>query len=217
VWSGWLPEQVEFSGMEPLSESVHRQGRGAIVLVAHLGNFELLRALAKLHRGTRLTVLVHTLHSPKFAEFLARLEPEAQVDLLQVSEVNPATAVDLAERVSAGHVIVIAADRIPVNGARAAHAEFLGADALFPIGPHVLASLLGCPVWLMFSLRLRDRYLVAFEPFEERLHLPRCERERLLGDVVARYAARLEHYCRLAPLQWFNFYPFWSRGRAGAE
>jgi predicted LPLAT superfamily acyltransferase len=24
------------------------------------------------------------------------------------------------------------------------------------------------------------------------------------------YVARLEHYCRLSPYNWFNFYDFWA-------
>jgi len=27
--------------------------------------------------------------------------------------------------------------------------------------------------------------------------------------VLRRYAERLEHYCRIAPYNWFNFYDFW--------
>ena len=40
--------------------------------------------------------------------------------------------------------------------------------------------------------------------------MPRKERDRVLTDLVAQYAARLEYYCRRAPLQWFNFYQFWN-------
>jgi predicted LPLAT superfamily acyltransferase len=29
--------------------------------------------------------------------------------------------------------------------------------------------------------------------------------------VIARYAQRLEHYCLMAPLQWFNFFDFWNQ------
>jgi predicted LPLAT superfamily acyltransferase len=27
--------------------------------------------------------------------------------------------------------------------------------------------------------------------------------------LLLRYVERLEHYCRLAPYNWFNFYDFW--------
>jgi predicted LPLAT superfamily acyltransferase len=41
--------------------------------------------------------------------------------------------------------------------------------------------------------------------------LPRREREQAIAHHAARYAARLEYFCRKAPLQWFNFFDFWQR------
>jgi predicted LPLAT superfamily acyltransferase len=32
----------------------------------------------------------------------------------------------------------------------------------------------------------------------------------VLRDLVERYAARVEHHCRTAPYNWFNFYDFWN-------
>jgi predicted LPLAT superfamily acyltransferase len=42
------------------------------------------------------------------------------------------------------------------------------------------------------------------------IHLPRIDRDQALARVAGQYARRLEHFCRRAPLQWFNFYDFWS-------
>lgn len=210
VWTSWLPARMEFHGMAPLWRQLHEEHRGALLLVSHLGNMEMLRALAQLHQGTPLTVLVHTRHAQKFTAFVERINPDNQLDLLQVTEVGPATAVLLDQRVRTGHIVVIAADRVPVSGSRVARVPFLGAPAPFPVGPHVLGALLGCPVWLMFCLRLGDCHQVYFEPFAERIELPRRGREQHLAGWAARYAQRLEHHCRIAPFQWFNFYPFWD-------
>ena len=35
------------------------------------------------------------------------------------------------------------------------------------------------------------------------------ERSAAIEQLLRRYAERLEHYCRLAPYNWFNFYDFW--------
>jgi predicted LPLAT superfamily acyltransferase len=35
------------------------------------------------------------------------------------------------------------------------------------------------------------------------------ERNSMTGHLLGRFAERLEHYCRLAPYNWFNFYDFW--------
>jgi predicted LPLAT superfamily acyltransferase len=77
----------------------------------------------------------------------------------------------------------------------------------------VLGYLLGCPVYLFFCLKRETRdgsgYRIYLEPFAEKILLPQRERQAAIDAYVARYAARLECYCREAPLQWFNFFDFW--------
>ena len=34
----------------------------------------------------------------------------------------------------------------------------------------------------------------------------------LRGLLAAAYAGRLEHYCTVAPYQWFNFFDYWQEG-----
>jgi predicted LPLAT superfamily acyltransferase len=94
---------------------------------------------------------------------------------------------------------------------------FLGRPAPFPEGPFILASLLACPVYLVFCVAEGKRYRVFVEPFADPLILPRHHRREALERVIAQYVQRLEAYCLLAPTQWFNFFDFWAqtgRGRA---
>jgi len=101
--------------------------------------------------------------------------------------------------------------RIPVSPhPRVAWAGFLGRPAPFPVGPFILASLLQCPAFLLFSRRTANGADLTFEPFRDSIVLPRKNRARLLDELAADYAARLEHHCLQAPLQWFNFYDFWA-------
>jgi predicted LPLAT superfamily acyltransferase len=72
-----------------------------------------------------------------------------------------------------------------------------------------MASVLECPVHLLFVLRQGKRNHVYFEPFAERIAWERVSRDAVIAEHAQRYAVRLEHYLRLAPLQWFNFYRFW--------
>ena len=39
----------------------------------------------------------------------------------------------------------------------------------------------------------------------------RSERDQVVHDWAQRYAQRLGEHCLDAPLQWFNFYPFWKQ------
>jgi len=86
----------------------------------------------------------------------------------------------------------------------------LGDKAPFPLGPFTLASILGAPVYLVLALyHDPNRYDLYCEPFSESLRVSRKGRDAFLAIQVQRYAHRLEHFCRLAPDNWFNFYDFW--------
>ncbi len=56
-----------------------------------------------------------------------------------------------------------------------------------------------------------NRYDLYCELLAEQIVLPRKHREEALRGYVQQYAARLEHFARLAPDNWFNFYDFWER------
>ncbi len=211
LWGGLFDtRRVRFFGREPMLDLIARR-KGALLLCSHLGNVELCRLMAHECPGLRLTVLVHTRHAQAFNRMLARLDPRSELNLLQVTEMNPATAIMLAERVADGEFVVIAGDRIPVSpDPRVALADFLGSPAAFPVGPYVMASLLQCPLYGMFSQRASDGECeIHFELLRESVRLPRKGRDAALSELAGAYAARLQYHCLRAPLQWFNFYEFW--------
>jgi len=210
LWGGLFKfERVQFHGAE-LFEQTLVTGRGVLMICSHLGNLELCRVLSRMRSDIPLTILVHTKHARAFNQMLAVLNPESQLNLMQVTEMTPAAAMLLAERMERGESVVIAGDRIPVSHhPRVAMADFLGEPAPFPIGPYVLANALQCPILMLFSMRRGDSYEVHFEQLCESTRLPRKDRDQVLAQLVADYAARLQYHCVRAPLQWFNFYEFW--------
>jgi predicted LPLAT superfamily acyltransferase len=211
LWSGsYETDQVKFVGKELITAQIAAQS-GGLLICCHLGNLELSRFLSKQLPGLKLTVLIHTKHAQRFNRLLAQLDPESQIDLMQVTELSPATAIVLASKLARGEFVAIAGDRIPVSPhPRVALAEFLGTMAPFPIGPYILASLFHCPVYLMFSRNNGLTAEIHFELFHHHIRLPRKGRDQALARLAAEYARRLEYFCRRAPLQWFNFYDFWS-------
>lgn len=210
LWGGLFDfGKVRLRGAEPLLAMAAR-GRGALLVCAHLGNLDLCRVLSLRTPGLRVTVLVHTRHAQAFNDMLARLDPRSRLNLIQVTEMDAAMAMQLSERVARGEFVVIAGDRVPVaNLPRVARVPFLGQLAAFPVGPYVMAGALGCPLYAMFAMREGRHYDVHFEPLRESVSLPRRARAQALAELAADYAARLERQVRRAPLEWFNFYDFW--------
>jgi predicted LPLAT superfamily acyltransferase len=211
LWSGWREiGNIEYHNLDLITAQIASR-RGALLLCSHLGNLELCRVLSKRVSNLRLTVLIHTKHAAKFNRLLGRLNPESQLDLLQVTELSPATAIQLAEKIAQGEFIAIAADRIPVSPSpRVALADFLGAAAPFPVGPYIMASLFQCPVYLLFTINGHRGAEIHFELFRESICLSRKDRSGALAALAGDYARRLEYFCRRAPFQWYNFYDFWQ-------
>lgn len=204
---------LRFVGRERMDEMI-AQGRGGVLLTGHIGCLELCQALAGRAPGLKLNVLVHTRHAQRFNRILQRLNPHNPVRLLQVSEVDAATAVMLGKKVACGEFVAIAGDRAPVRNSKTAKAMFLGREALFPVGGYVLASLFQCPLFMIGCLREGKAHVVHFECLVERVELPRKDRLERLDRFAALFAQRMEKLLVLAPYEWFNFYPFWAQPEA---
>jgi predicted LPLAT superfamily acyltransferase len=186
-------------------------GQGILLIVSHLGNIEISRALLDDAQRSRIKILVHTVHAQNFARILRQFRPEAIADTIQVTEMNPGTMFALKDAIERGDWVAIAGDRTPVRGdERISMAPFLGRDAPFPQGPYVLAHLLECPVYLMFCMEQDGGYGLYFEMFAERITLPRRDKQAALSSWAARYAQRLESFCLMDPFQWYNFFDFWQ-------
>jgi len=212
VWAGGLKVQNTQLDIDPQFESDVAQGKGGVMVVAHFGNLEVLRALGQRAKQLRLHILVHTHHAQRFNRMLERMNPDSAARLLQVTQLDAATVLHLTHCVAAGDYVVIAADRVPTSGERTLDIPFLGAHAPMPIGPWVLAAALHCPIYWLACYKTnhaQTQYTLKCERLYEQLHLPRATREHALRAAMHSYAVRLEQACHQAPYAWFNFYPYW--------
>ncbi|MDR1275173.1 MAG: glycosyltransferase family 2 protein [Candidatus Accumulibacter sp.] len=210
--AAWMGEdfeaRIDFPDRAELARIAERKV-GAVWIASHLGNIELMRAVAA-KEGVAVNAVVYTDHAPRFNAIVKRMNADFTLRLVQVSRIGPETAIALKEKVERGELIVIVGDRTPpFEAGRVLPIRFLGDDAPFAQGPFILASLMACPVYLFFCLRQGERFRVHLERFADKIELPRKERRARLEDCMRRYAERLEHHCRTAPLEWFNFYDFW--------
>jgi len=218
VWMGHIRHEDVIFETPAAFEALDRSKTGGLIIVSHLGNTEICSALAHQLPGIKVTMLVYHHHAEKFNRLMKQTSANASVHLMQVTDITPATAMLLAERIEAGEYIVIAGDRTPVNGSgRTSVVNFLGGRAAFPQGGFILASLLRCPVYLMFCLKESGCYHLYLETFADRVLLPRKEREAQLKTRVQAYADRLAAYCCRVPLQWFNFFSFWQEDAVGPK
>lgn len=185
------------------------QQRGQILLCSHLGNVEVCRALVQHHKQLKLNVLVHTHHAVVFNQALEKAGAD-RIQLIQVSELDAPTMLQLSQKIEQGEWLAIAADRIPVRSDKTISLAFLGHDALFPQGAWLLAYLLKAKTNTLFLIKQQGRYHLFLQRFADIPQWKRQEREVGIQQYAQAYAHRLEEYVYQAPLQWFNFYHFWK-------
>lgn len=87
---------IEFVNRQLLLEQMD-SGQGAILMGAHLGNMEICRQMSQKTKRLKLNVLVHTRHAGMFNRLLRELDIHHELELIEVSELTPATAIRLSE------------------------------------------------------------------------------------------------------------------------
>lgn len=198
---------IRVHGIEALQSQIER-GRGALLLGTHHGSFDMLRALGAENRRVRLKVLMDRGQNRMVTELLEALDPRITETVIDPHDPNAVLAVK--EHVDRGYLVALLGDRVLDRG-DAVDCRFLGGEARLPTGAFRLAAALGSPVILFFGLyRGGNRYDAYFEPWRERIDLPRPRSRAALEPLAQAFADRMEHYVRLAPLNWFNFYGYWT-------
>lgn len=209
AWSGKLThDDIHYQNYD-IYQQLEQQKQGAVFIGSHLGNLEVCRALNK-HNKVRVNVMVFTQHAAQFNRILKKIDPQVDIDLIQVTNVGADLAIMLKQRIDDGEHVVIAADRTSANSfGRTTKIPFLGKPASISQGPFVLASLMDCPVYMMFCFKAQNGYDMMFEPFDLPFKCSRKQRNQRLEQQMRQYVARITFYCLRYPQQWYNFFDFW--------
>lgn len=198
---------VEVTGLDTLRAAAAR-GQGVVLLGAHMGSFEALRAVGGAGAPVEVRMLMHTENAGAADALFDSLDPTRRAAVIALG--RPEAMLEAREVLDRAGVVGLLADRA-VRGDRMVRVDFLGHPAPFPGGPMTLAAILRAPVVLGFGLWLGPRrYLLRFEEFAPAIDLPRADREAALRGWIERYAGRLGEICRAHPYNWFNFYAFWG-------
>jgi predicted LPLAT superfamily acyltransferase len=216
LWSGGGDRfEVALHGREHMERFVEER-KGAFLLGAHLGSFDMLRVIAR-EADIPVNVVMYVDNAQRINDAFKALDPKSGVRVISLDPNSAHTAFEIRECIARGEFVAVLADRARPGGRnRVSRVRFLGEEAPFPQGPFLLPLMLGEPAILTVALKNgRRRYDVHLETISTGAPVPRRERAKALEEQVQRYATRLEHYCKQAPLQWYNFYDFWGADASG--
>jgi KDO2-lipid IV(A) lauroyltransferase len=194
------------TGDERLVEA-SREGTGAILLTAHVGNFE-LGGLFLAQLGLKVAVVYVPDPSPVIERHREDARRMLGVRGLPI-DTSPFAFLPVRKALEENLFVAIQGDRdVSGTGRRM---PFFGKSASFPVGPFRLAQASGAPIFPVFVLQEDDgRYRTIVE---DAIRIPNARGEEGEAAVVAALAlfvASMERTIRAYPSQWYLFTRFWE-------
>ena len=185
--------------------AAHAAGKGAIILTAHVGNFELGGLFLK-QLGLDVSAVYAVDPSPVIEAHRAKARKLIGVEGIPVTS-SPFAFVPILRALKDNRIVAIQGDRdLSGTGRRL---PFLGRSKSFPVGPFRLAALAGAPLFPGFVLQEEDgKYSTrVLDPI--RIEQGPGEEERI-DRAMRAFVATMEATIRERPTQWMIFTRFWE-------
>jgi len=194
----------EFIGLDHIKKALE-MGRGAVVMTAHVGHWELGGILLD-HLGFRVNVVLYPYESEDKNRMLEKSKSARGINIIHSND-PVSLAVNTYRALKNNEIVAIQGDRdVDRSGMEV---EFFGRPAYFPKGPVLIAMKTGAPLVPAFTIAGADRkYYPIAEPEVEMVDTGDFEAD--LRENMRRAVASIEKYVRAYPAQWFNFYGFWE-------
>ncbi len=198
------------SGWKKLEEVISSQG--AILLMSHLGNWEMAATLLKKQRRDLQLLLYMGVKEQEGVERLQkeRLRDSGVTIIGATREVsNPFSAVEGIRFLQGGGVVSMTGDIIWRDDQRKIEVGFLGHSAYVSEAPFIFALVSGAPLFVFFAFREDSGayHLTLSEPIVVR-SADRQQREASIREAAQEYAYLLEDALRQHPFQWYHFNRF---------
>lgn len=178
--------------------------RNIIIVGSHYGNWEFMTRCIPHMMPHEAAGVYRPLSNERIEKYMASLRSNEGMWLVPVQESKQAWTTDRGRPVAYG----LLADQNPSNPRKSYWIEFLNRETGFTPGAEVYAKKFDYPVVSMFFERVgRGRYLVHFERFEM------DPKETEFGEIMKRYAAKLEEWIQADPPYWLWSHRRWKHRR----
>lgn len=182
--------------------------QGCMLIGAHMGSFEVLHTLGREHGHFKASMVMYEDNARKLNSVFKNINPQLNPSVIALGKID--SMLKISEVLERGECIGMLADRA-ISGEKMIVCEFLGGHINLPAGPFRLAAVLERPVFLMFGLyQGGNRYNIFLEHMTDLRQVSHAQRDAAVEQAAQQFAARLEHYCRASPYNWFNFYDIWK-------
>ncbi len=198
---------ISLEGVDIVKAPIDR-GEGILLMGAHLGSFEIMRALGRRQPGLKVAMAMYGANAGKINATMAAINPRLTGDIIPLGTID--SMLQVQTRLDAGTCVGVLGDR--TIGAESVHrVSFLGAPAYFPTSAMRLAAVLRRPVIFMAGLyRGGNRYHIVFHELADFRETAPADRGAAVSAAIERYAALMERHCASDPYNWFNFFDIWQ-------
>lgn len=186
-------------------DDVLARGKGAIVVVGHLGNWDAAGAWVGA-RGNHLVAVAEVLRPRRMFDFFSA--HRARLGMTIVPGRKGATD-ELARWVNDGAVVAILGDR-DLKGV-GPEVTFFGEKVTFPAGPATVSFKTGVPVMVagVFGVRFEDGRHGWDTHIGEPIDPPRDRSTEAVTEMTQKIADQLAEHVRSRPEEWHVMQPFW--------
>jgi len=195
----------DFDGEENLHQMV-KEGRGGILISAHVGNWEAAGHLLR-NIKTRINIVMFDGEQQQLKDYLNEVTGTRNFNVIVVKD-NLSHVYEIGEALQKNEIICLHADRF-LPGNKTKSISFLNEEAQFPVGPFVIAATFKVPVSFVFAFKdsAAHYHLYGSKPL---VFSSEETRAQIIDLQMQGYVSRLEELMKKHPEQWFNYYNFWG-------
>lgn len=191
-------------GVENIEQLV-KDGKGGILLSAHLGNWEVAGHLLK-RVNTVINIVMYDGEAEDVKQYMNQFESNRSFNIIFIKD-DISHIYEMSAALARNELICLHGDRFR-PGNRTMEHEFLGEHALFPAGPFILASKLKAPVCFVFAFK-QTNFHYHFYAYPPKVYDGRgtVGMDKMLNEYIGMVEQKVREY----PEQWFNYFDFWKR------
>ena len=193
-----------FDGEENLRH-IASQGKGGILLSAHIGNWDVAGHLFK-RLETPINIVMYDGEHEQIKEYLEGVTGKRNMKIIIIKN-DLSHIYAISDAFSKNELVCMHADRF-IAGNKTMTTNFLGADAKFPMGPFLLASTFKVPVSIVFAVKESKLHYHFFA--SEIKDYSIFTKDKVIDEMLKDYAVSMTAKVKQYPEQWFNYYNFWE-------
>jgi lauroyl/myristoyl acyltransferase len=203
-------ENIEYvkEGWEYLEEAVQKK-TGAILLMSHIGNWE-LAAQTLNKKGLPIMLYLGAKHKEQIEHIQKQLLAKSGIRVVVTSEdeKSPFALIEGINFLREGGIVSMTGDRLWGEQSYVT-VNFLGHEVNLPDTPHLFALMTGAPLMTFFVYQEAiGKYHIKVSKGRQVVAATRTDRKRAVQESAQAYAADLSDFTREHPFEWHHFEPF---------